>query len=496
MRALVLEDDRRWGDIAADFQLEDAAAIFSEDGARFQFLTRPRGGSKTTDVAAALLVWLATEAQPGERGYVVASDRDQAGLVVDSAAGIVDRTPALAAVITVESSRLVARSGATVTALASDSSSTWGLRPTFVVCDEVANWPTTRNARRVWSALISSTGKHPGCRLICLTSSGEPSHWSHKVLLDAKASPNWRVHEVPGPLPWVSKTWLAEQRTLLTDSDYARLHLNVWTQAEDRLVSEEDLRAASVLDGPQEPVPGVRYLLSLDLGITNDRSVAIVAHNAQGTMVVDRIARWRGTRDKPVRLDDVEQWVLHASRNYNHAKVLADPYQAVGMCQRLRANGVNVTEFTFSAQSVGRIANALHLALRNRGIALPDDPDLLNELGRVRLRETTPGVVRLSHDSGEHDDQAVACGMLCATFLAKPTSSVWSAAWGTLAGVGTEESPIERRARVATQRGEVVPQLPATATNGTRVVACAHFWALPLGDGIRRCVRCRAVNAA
>ena len=31
---------------------------------------------------------------------------------------------------------------------------------------------------------------------------------------------------------------------------FARLHLNVWTAAEDRLVSDEDLRACVVLDGP------------------------------------------------------------------------------------------------------------------------------------------------------------------------------------------------------------------------------------------------------
>jgi phage FluMu gp28-like protein len=75
---------------------------------------------------------------------------------------------------------------------------------------------------------------------------------------------------------------------------------------------------------------------------------------------------------------------------------------------------VRASEFTFTAQSVGRVANALHLALRNRLLTLPNDPDLIAELGRVRLTQTSPGAVRLDHDSGEHDDQAVAIAIAVA----------------------------------------------------------------------------------
>jgi hypothetical protein len=55
---------------------------------------------------------------------------------------------------------------------------------------------------------------------------------------------------------------------------------------------------------------------------------------------------------------------------------------------------VSMEEFTFSSASVGRLASTLHLLLRNRRLALPDDPELLEELANVRLRETSPGVIR------------------------------------------------------------------------------------------------------
>jgi hypothetical protein len=53
----------------------------------------------------------------------------------------------------------------------------------------------------------------------------------------------------------------------------------------------------------------------------------------------------------------------------------------------------------------------LHLLLRDHRLALPDDRELLDELLTVRLRESSPGVYRLDHDSGNHDDRAVSLGL-------------------------------------------------------------------------------------
>ena len=70
-----------------------------------------------------------------------------------------------------------------------------------------------------------------------------------------------------------------------------------------------------------------------------------------------------------------------------------------------------VHEFAFTATSVGRLALSLHQAIKNHRIALPDDEVLLDELISVRLRKNTLGVYRLDHDSGQHDDQAIALAL-------------------------------------------------------------------------------------
>ena len=174
---------------------------------------------------------------------------------------------------------------------------------------------------------------------------------------------------------------------MLRDSEWARLILNVWTQSEDRLVNAEDLEAAAVLDGPLEPHAGISYVISLDVGLTNDACVAVVAHaercsdehGAPKRVVVDRLASWQGSRTKPVDLPEVEAWIAEASRHYNNAAVHADPFQAVGLLQRLRQRGARAEQFNFTSTSVGRVGSALHLALRNRLLWIPKDENLLNE---------------------------------------------------------------------------------------------------------------------
>ena len=49
--------------------------------------------------------------------------------------------------------------------------------------------------------------------------------------------------------------------------------------------------------------------------------------------------------------------------------------------------------------------------IRSHRLALPRDDDLIDELMNVRLRETSPGVYRMDHDPGRHDDRAIALAL-------------------------------------------------------------------------------------
>lgn len=420
MASLVLEDGRAWGEAAHPWQRDDAAAVLDNrpDAARLHFLTRPRGGSKTTDLAAAALAVLLTQAPPRSTSHAYARDKDQAALLVAALSALAHRS-GLAGLLDLGPWGVVVRStGARLVVESADAASAFGHIPFLVIVDELAQWPTTRGARTLWEAIVSGLPKRRDSRLVVLTTAGDPAHWSAAVIAAARTSPRWRVSEVPGPLPWADADDLAEQRRLLPASSYARLHLNQWTAAEDRLTDPDDLAACVTHSGPLDPDPRNRYVIGLDLGLKSDRTVLTVCHaeprpeapSAPPRVVLDRIHVLAGTRDNPVQLADVEAATYEAARAYA-APVRVDPWQAVGLAQRLRSRTVNVQEWTFTPASVGRLAMTLHLLLREHRLALPDDPELLDELANVRLRETTPGVFRLDHDAGHHDDRAVSLGL-------------------------------------------------------------------------------------
>ena len=72
---LVLENGMRWGEVAADWQRDDVTAILDRTGPRRHFLTRPRGGSKTSDLGAVLIAALIDQAPAASRSYAFAVDR-------------------------------------------------------------------------------------------------------------------------------------------------------------------------------------------------------------------------------------------------------------------------------------------------------------------------------------------------------------------------------------------------------------------------------------
>jgi phage terminase large subunit-like protein len=421
---LVLDDGRRWGDVAAPVQWTDARAVL-DPGSRtpYHFLTRSRGYHKTGDGAGSALAVMLSQLPPASRLYALASDRDQGRLVVDSVAGFVARTPGLSSAVRVDGYRATAlRSGSTLEVLAADAPGSWGLRPAFLVVDELSAWADTLAPRQLWDATTSALAKIPGARLLVLSTSGDPSHWSYKVLEHARRDPLWNTHEVSGPPPWADPARLAEQRRRLSESMYLRLFENRWVAAEDRLVRPDDLAACVRPDDCHlEARSGVRYRVGVDLGIKGDATAIAVVHEetdgVEQRIVADRMLRFRGTAANPVQVPVVEEAILQASEAYRRAPVSLDPWQMIGSAQRLRAQGITVEEFNFSAQSVGRLATTLHTLVRDHRISLSDDPELLDELGRVKLREVSPGVLRMDHAAGDHDDQAVAIALAALPFV-------------------------------------------------------------------------------
>ncbi len=168
---------------------------------------------------------------------------------------------------------------------------------------------------------------------------------------------------------------LKEQKRRLPESSYMRLFENIWTPSEDRLTNLDDLKACVILDGPLEAQLGKRYVVGVDVGLKRDRTVVVVTHreevvvNGQRTrrIILDRMKRGRVRGTEPVKLDEIETWIAQACSAYNRAKVIADPWQSVGMMQRLKAEGFKSTSSASPAcrSDALRLLSTRHSAIGN-----------------------------------------------------------------------------------------------------------------------------------
>jgi hypothetical protein len=425
---LRLEDGRRWLEAALDFQTDDALAVLEGDRP-YHFLTRARGSSKTTDLAAvALAVLLASEGRT--RAYWLAADADQGRLAIDCVAGFVARTEALQGRIEVQARRVaVPETGAALEVLPADAPGAWGLNPHFVFVDELANWSDAPAARRLWEAASSAVAKRSDARMVVLTTAGSPDHFAFKVLEHARASSLWRCSEREGPAPWMDDDRLFEQRQRLPESVYEQLFENRWTAAEGSFFDRAVVAAAFVLDGPAPERGYGPYVAGLDLGTVNDRTVFALGHRDGDRVLLDRMQVWQGSRRHPVDFGEVERFVVATHQRFGFTLRL-DPWQGLDLAQRLRAQSIAAEEFHFSPASKQRLAATLLSTINNGDLLLYEADGLREELLGLRLVQTSSGAWTFDHARGGHDDRAVALAMLTVALLERPVSSLHAPVFG------------------------------------------------------------------
>lgn len=429
LAGLVVNDDgHRWGEIAEPLQWEDARAVLDVDSPTpYHFLTRARGRSKTSDLGAIVISAMLTQLGRGTKCYAAAANRDQAALLVDAIRAMTSRTPELGGVFEVQANKVICdRRGVELTTMSADVSGAYGLLPGFIVVDEIAQWPTTKPARLFYEAIRTAAPKVRGCRMVLLTSAGHPAHWSAKALAHARKSKTWRVNEAHGPAPWMSRDLLEEQREALPDSAYRRYYLNEWTEGDDG-IQRTDVEACLRPGGALAYAGGNGHLIGVDLSVVSDYTVVSVAHleraDAESIVVVDHLRTWKPTRRHPVPLGEVAEHVAEMAKVYR-ARVAADPYQAQTMLQALQGMGVHAEPAQQTAGGNNRRATLMFQLIRNHRLSLPsDDPELVDELASLTLRESSPGMYKLDSDvSGiGHHDRATAISIAAEKLLERPS---------------------------------------------------------------------------
>lgn len=432
-----------FGSIMDDWQREDFAACDAgwidavrgrpSQRIRRAYLERPRGHSKSTDLAV-MIAWALAFAPRHISGFAAAADEEQAGLLRKKVAQVVRWNPWLEQFIEVQQKRIsnIAKHGhdgneSELVILASDAASSFGLTPDFVICDELTHWSSNSD---FWDSLISSASKREWCFLVAITNAGlgagKDSVWQWRVREHFRTSERCYFSRLDGPrASWLSAEDLEEQRKLLLPRAYARLWGNEWQADTGEALSETEVRDCVTLPGPslgygRQPRP---YLAGLDLGLKHDRSALVVVglDCERQRVEVASVETWAPLRETgKVRLGDVEAACLKAQEKFGLLGIVFDPWQAALMAERLAAAGVRMSEWPFVPANLDAMATTLLQAVTNQTLGLFDHPGLIGDLLNLVVTQSSKGAFRLKATRNElgHADAAMALAIALPTAFA------------------------------------------------------------------------------
>jgi phage terminase large subunit-like protein len=432
--AAIVDDWQRADFEAIDDALRVAAGlepVGTEPVRQFAYLERPRGHSKTSDIAVAVS-WALFASQRPLSAIAAAADADQAKLLRDAIARLVVANPRLAPVLDVQAARVRnTQTGSELQIISSDAASSYGALCDLIVADELTHWRA--NADQLWHSLFSTVAKRKRCGLLCIgnAGTGQGTSWQWKLRETARESSSWYFNSLDGPqASWISQATLAEQRRMLPAVAFDRLWLNKWTAGEGDALAEGDLLASVVLDGPtREPQRGWSYVAGVDLGLARDCSaVVVVARNhfdsamPEGTLKVCDVKAWKPKLFKKVRVEDIEQHILDCHARYRLSSIAFDPWQSEYLSQRLNDAGLPCQQVPMVPKNLQAMATSVTEAFSERNIQLYDDSQLLADLRALRVVEKQYGW-RLDpvRNADGHGDRAVALALsLFAAGTAQP----------------------------------------------------------------------------
>jgi hypothetical protein len=388
------------------------------------YLERPRGHSKTTDMALRL-AWILLAARQPLKGVAAAADLEQAELIQAALLRFVTANPFLRGFRFRQGLIHNELSGSQLQIISSDVAGSWGLLPDFVICDELCHWPKPD----LWYSLLSAAAKRPNCVLTVLTNAGVGRGWQWKVREYARQSPEWYFSSLDGPqAPWITPQWLAEQQALLPQPVYERVWLNRWQHSAGEFVTLAEAAACrdDSLTLREFGEPGISYVAAIDYAEKHDYTVGCIVHQCGERVLIDRLDVVVPTADQPTPVLWVEHWMEAMAERFPGIRFVIDPYQLLGVIQRLE-HRFPIRRFDFAGgEGNHQLAARLRQLILNQQLAWYPGcgeisradgvrDDLETELASLLLKQSAAGRIRIDHrrSTEAHDDRAFAVGAAC-----------------------------------------------------------------------------------
>ena len=153
-----------------------------------------------------------------------------------------------------------------------------------------------------------------------------------------------------------------------------------------------------VSDTYEEPHETHRYVMGVDLAKLRDWTVLTVVDKQ-----THRVVAW--DRFQKIDYPLQKQRIVSLAKKYNNAKIFIDS-TGVGnpITDDLKREGLIIDNYVFTNKSKIDLINKLSLFIEEKGIWIPDEPELINELEIFAIEITEGGTIKYEAPIGMNDD--------------------------------------------------------------------------------------------
>ena len=285
-----------------------------------------------------------------------------------------------------------------------------------IICDEIGFWPFDEDAANpadeVLTALRPSMATVRNAKLIKISTPYTKSGvlWEDFQRRRELDYPVWQVSTFEMN-PTLTPEMVESERQR-SEEKYLREYLAQFTDAVNGWIVPEILDPCIVPGRRDLPYHrDMNYVAAIDpASRKNDFALVILHRLHDGTVVVDRVERWTGTKNFPLPFESVLGQIKQILETYGINSVTGDQFYCDAISEHLLKLGIVYKIFNFTSQTRGKLFMQLRHLLRQGKIELLDDVELLRELRNLREEKTARGQIDVRPTTG-NDDTAVALAL-------------------------------------------------------------------------------------
>lgn len=342
---------------------------------------------------------------------------------------------------------------------AASSKTTRGVAACCVICDEIAYWNISEDAKETDEKILRAVrpaqkqfGKY--AMLLKLSSPGpksgllynEYTKWQTGSLPKAYAvfkAPTWAMNGI------IPREELVEEWQLDPDAFDTEYRSNFVDSISNFIVPQYvDL---AIMKGVQFMAPenGWVYKAAIDAAFKGDAFTFSIVGTKDNRVRQFVLKGWKGTKAAPVKAHEVAAWIKTACKEFDLNEVAADQYSFQPLKEIFEQYGVVLTENSFTPKFKKQIYFNLKKLFHSQQIDILDVEILAKEIKQLVVEQTGTGNVKIGHPQGGSDDYSDSTAI--AAYLCTEASGQGSFNFESALPIQTHGVKVDQHGRAITQ---------------------------------------------